>query len=54
MCTSSRFFGARIAVGSAVEAGEPIGQAAELNVQLAPYLGPLYRRITDRDEHLTR
>ena len=42
--------GARVAVGRAVEAGEAIDQAAQLDLELAAHLGALDRRIANRDQ----
>ena len=44
--------GARIAVGGAVEAGEAVDQATDLDFQLAAHLGALDRRIAHRDQAL--
>ena len=42
--------GPRVAVGGAVEAGQPVDQAMELHVELAAHLGALDRRVADRDQ----
>ena len=44
--------GAGIAVGGAVEAGQPVDQAADLDLELAAHLGALDRRIAHRDQAL--
>ena len=44
--------GARIAVGGAVEAGQPVDQAADLDLELAAHLGALDRRIAHRGQAL--
>ena len=44
--------GARIAVGGAVEAGQAVDQAADLDLELAAHLGALDRRVAHRDQAL--
>ena len=44
--------GAGIAVGGAVEAGQAVDQAADLDLELAAHLGALDRRVADRDQAL--